>query len=139
MGTKVREVMTTELVTLEPGEAVAKAAKRMRLSDVGDVLVARNGRLEGILTDRDIVVRCLAEDADPERTPVEAVCSSALATLSPDDDADDAVRLMGKKAIRRVPVVEDGRLVGVLSIGDLAQADGRESALQGISAAAPNR
>jgi len=139
MGAKVREVMTKDLVTVETGRPVVEAAREMRENDVGDVLVTRGGKLEGILTDRDIVVRCLAQDADPRSTVVEDVCSKELATLSPEDDSDNAVRLMGKKAIRRIPVVEDGRPAGMVSLGDLAQHRDRESALGGISAAAPNR
>lgn len=139
MGKKVRELMTVDLVTLEAQQPVVEAAKRMRDQDIGDVLVTRDGRLEGILTDRDIVVRCIAGDADPKTTAVGEVCSKELATLSPDDDSDNAVRLMGKKAIRRIPVVEDGRPAGMLSIGDLAQARDRDSALGSISAAKPNR
>jgi CBS domain-containing protein len=139
MGSKIREYMTTDLVKLEADQPVAEAARRMRDADIGDVLVMRAGQLSGILTDRDIVVRCIAEGADPNRTRLEDVCSPDLATLSPDDDSDNAVRLMAKKAIRRVPVVENGEPVGVVSIGDLAVARDRDSALGGISAAPPNR
>lgn len=138
MGKQLREVMTTDLVTLDTEQPVTEAAKRMRDDDVGNVLVTRQGRLTGILTDRDIVVRCLAQGSDPARTPVGDVCSAELATLGPDDDADNAVRLMGKKAIRRIPVVEEGRPIGLVALGDLAQVRDRESALGGISAAKPN-
>ena len=139
MGSKIREYMTTDVVKLEADRPVLEAARRMRDSDIGTVLVMRAGELSGILTDRDIVVRCVAEGADPNQTRLGDVCSPELATLSPDDDSDNAVRLMAKKAIRRVPVVENGAPVGVVSLGDLAVARDRDSALGGISAAPPNR
>jgi CBS domain-containing protein len=131
--------MTTTLSKLEAGRSVAEAAQRMRDQDVGDVLVTNEGKLLGILTDRDVVVRCVAAGADPKATPVEEVCSQALATLSPDDDVAIAVTLMAKKAIRRIPVVEDGVPRGIVSIGDLAAQRDERSALAAISAADPNR
>lgn len=139
MGKQIRELMSTDLVKLDAGQPVAEAARRMRDENVGDVLVTRDGELEGILTDRDIVVRCIAENGDPSSMPVEQVCSAELATLAPEIDSDDAVSLMSKKAIRRIPVVENGEPVGIVSIGDLAEERDRRSALGAISAAPPNR
>lgn len=136
MGKNIREMMTRELVKLEAGEPVVEAARRMREEDVGDVLVVNGGRLVGILTDRDIVCRCIAADADPRTTPIEEVCSRELITVSPEDDSDAVVRLMEDKAIRRIPVVADGSPLGILSIGDLAP---MTSVLGRISTAPANR
>ncbi len=139
MGQKIRELMTKDPLTMDIARPLVEAARMMRDADVGDVLCMRDGKLAGIVTDRDIVVRCIAEDADPKTTPVERACSRDLTTLSPEDDSDNAVKLMGKKAIRRIPVVENGKPVGIVSLGDLAVARDRESALGGISAARANR
>jgi len=136
---KIRDVMTKNPVILDADRPVTEAAQAMSKNDVGNVLVTRDRRLEGILTDRDLVVRCLANGSDPRETKVGQICSKELATLSPDDDSDHAVKLMGKKAIRRIPVVENDRPTGMVSLGDLALARDRDSALGGISAARPNR
>ncbi len=139
MGKKIRELMTAHLVQVEADKPVTEAARKMREENVGDVLVMRAGRLAGLLTDRDIVVRCVATESDPASTPVHAVCSTEMATLSPDDDSDDAIRLMSRKAIRRIPVVEDGTVCGIVSIGDLAEHHDPDSALGRISGSSPNR
>jgi len=125
MATKIGDLMTRDPVMLEADRPVSEAAKVMRKEDVGDVLVIRSGVLEGILTDRDVVVRCLAVGADPRTTAVERICSTQLVTLSPHDHPDEAARVMGEKAIRRIPVVEAGRPVGLVSRGDLARAGER--------------
>jgi CBS domain-containing protein len=139
MGQKVREIMTGAPVSLERNQSLVDAARMMRDAAIGDVLVTDGGRLVGVLTDRDIVVRCLAEARDPGMTTVGECCSSeALATISPDEDSDNAVRIMRERAVRRLPVVEDGQPVGVISIGDLAVEKDERSALADISAAPPN-
>jgi CBS domain-containing protein len=115
------------------------AALVMRREDIGDVLVCEEGdRLLGIVTDRDIVVRALAEGRDPAETRVAEVCSRDLVTIEPGDSVGGAVRLMREKAIRRIPVTEDGRVVGVLTIGDIAVERDSRTALADISAAPPN-
>jgi CBS domain-containing protein len=134
----IRELMNTNLVSLERGSTVLDAARCMKEHDIGDVLVMDGGRLLGILTDRDIVVRCLAEQCDPQSTDLGSICTGDLATLSPDDSLSEAVRLMEDKAVRRIPVVEDGRPVGIVSIGDLAIERDERSALAEISSAPPN-
>jgi CBS domain-containing protein len=111
----------------------------MRDGNIGDVVVLEEDRIQGILTDRDIVVRALADGRDPARTTVGEICSRELTTLSPDDAIGDAERIMRDKAVRRLPVVEGGRPVGIVSLGDLAVERNPESALGGISAAPPNR
>ena len=111
----------------------------MRDSNIGDVIVADNGQICGIVTDRDVVVRATAEGRDPAKTKLADICSQELTTASPSDSVDQAVQLMRRKAIRRLPVVENGRAVGIVSIGDLAQERDPTSALSDISAAPSNR
>jgi CBS domain-containing protein len=108
----------------------------MRERDIGDVLITDGDRFEGIVTDRDLVVRCLADGAEPS-TPVERACSTNAATLTPGSSVDDAVRLMRDRSLRRVPVVDDGHAVGIVTIGDLAIEKDPNSALSEISAAPP--
>lgn len=139
MAQKVREVMTKDPVCLESDTTVLEAAQRMRDQNIGDVLVMSGGKLHGIVTDRDMVVRALAEKRDPTQTTIGEVASAQLATLSPEDAIDEAVRMMEHEAVRRIPVVEDDRPVGIVSIGDLAIERDRQSALGQISAAPPNR
>lgn len=138
MAQRIRNVMTTDPTTLPQDATVADAARRMRDEDIGDVLVVRDGELSAILTDRDIAVRVVAEDRVPSETRLNEVASKDIATLSPDDTIADAVRIMRSRALRRVPVVEDGRPVGIVSIGDLAVDRDTGSALADISAAEPN-
>lgn len=135
---RISDVMTADPTTCPEDATLEDAARLMRQEDIGDVLVTRDGRLTGIVTDRDIVVRALAEGMSPTETRVGEVASADAATLSPDDAVDRAVRLMRDRALRRVPVVDDGRPVGIVSIGDLAVARDPGSALADISAADPN-
>jgi CBS domain-containing protein len=136
---KVSEVMTSDPFAVGPDTTVAAAARMMRDGDVGALLVVEGERLAGIVTDRDIVVRVVAEGRDPAQTPVrEAVSAEELVTVSPDTSVSDAVRVMREKAVRRIPVVEGDRPVGVLSIGDLAMEKDPGSALADISAAPGN-
>jgi CBS domain-containing protein len=135
---KIRDVMTTDPATLDVSEPVIEAARVMHERSIGDVLVVRDEKLVGVLTDRDIVVRCIAKGLDPSSETVEEFCSSSPTTVGPDSDTDEVVQLMVDKAIRRIPVVERGRLVGVVSIGDLAEHLDHRSALAAISEAPPN-
>jgi CBS domain-containing protein len=135
----LRDIMTQNPVTVQSTDSVVAAARSMRDGNIGDVVVVERGRIQGILTDRDIVVRALAEGRDPASTTVGEICSRELTTLSPSDSIGDAVTMMREKAIRRLPVVDGGRPVGIVSLGDLAVARDPESALGGISAAPPNR
>ena len=134
----VNEVMTRNPRTVDASSNVLSAAMMMAQEDVGAVVVMKEDKLCGILTDRDIVVRCVAKGSDCKVTTVGSICSEHLATLSPKDTVDNAIKLMAKKAIRRIPVVDDGRTVGILSLGDVAQDRDPKSALGGISSAAPN-
>jgi CBS domain-containing protein len=134
----ISTVMTTDPVTLPVNATVEEAARRMRDAGIGDVIVLDDDQVCGILTDRDIVVRAIAEGHDPAELPVAAVCSRELTTLSPDDSVDRAVQLMQEKAIRRLPVVDRGRPVGIVSLGDLAIERAPDSALGQISSAPSN-
>jgi CBS domain-containing protein len=139
MAQYLREIMTQKPLTLQTSDTITAAARTMRDGNIGDVVVLENGQIRGILTDRDIVVRALAEGLDPSRTTVGEVCSRELTTLSPADSIAEAASIMRDKAIRRLPVVEDGRPVGIVSLGDLAVERDPRSTLGGISAAPPNR
>jgi CBS domain-containing protein len=139
MAQYLRDIMTQKPLTLQTSDTITAAARTMRDGNIGDVVVLEDGQIRGILTDRDIVIRALAEGMDPSRTTVGQVCSRELTTLSPDDSIAQAVSIMRDKAIRRLPVVEDGRPVGIVSLGDLAVEREPDSALGGISAAPPNR
>lgn len=134
----IREHMTPNPVCLPATATVVEAARRMRDDDIGDVLVEDAGRLTGVATDRDVVVRAIADGRDPSSTTLAEVCSGGLVTVGPDDDANDVIRLMREHAIRRVPVVEDGKPIGMISLGDLAVDLDAESALADISAAPSN-
>jgi CBS domain-containing protein len=139
MAQYLREIMTQRPVTVETGDTVTAAARSMRDGNIGVVVVLESGQVQGVLTDRDIVVRALAEGRDPARTSVGEVCSRELTTLAPTDSIEDAVKIMRDKAIRRLPVVEGGRPIGIVSLGDLAVDRDPTSVLGGISAAPPNR
>lgn len=138
MPESIRDVMTGAPRALDARATVQEAAQAMFDDDIGDVIVCGGDAICGIVTDRDITVRAVAPGKDPSSTKLGDICSKDLATLAPDDTVDDAVRLMRDKAIRRVPVVEDGKPVGIVSIGDLAIDLDRESALADISKAPAN-
>lgn len=137
---RVSDVMTPDPVSLLETETLIGAARAMREHDIGDVVVLddTHGRIKGIATDRDIVIRAVAEGQDPGRTTIGAVASEELVTVSPNDPVDKAVRFMRDKAIRRVLVVEGDQPVGIVSIGDLALELDERSALAEISSAPPN-
>ena len=139
MAQTIREVMTRNPVTLEADTALIQAARAMRDADIGDVVVTRDGKLCGLVTDRDIVVRALAEGRDPSSTRLEEICSADVTTVSPDDPVEVAIGFMKERSIRRLPVTQDGTVTGMVSIGDLAMERDQRSALADISAAPGNR
>lgn len=139
MPTQIREIMTRDPIILQASDTVAEAARVMRDKNIGDVIVYKNNQLCGIVTDRDLTVRALSEGQHPASVTLESVCSREITALSPTDTTDTAVRFMKEKALRRLPVVENGRVVGIVSLGDLAIQLDRGSALADISAAAANR
>lgn len=123
MAQKVRDVMTPEPIALPLDAPLTEAARLMRDQGIGGVLVTQGGRLCGLLTDRDIVVRAVAEGRDLRGTRLDEVCSAGVVTIEPDAEADAAVRLMRERGVRRLPVVENGQAVGIVSIHDVTEAD----------------
>jgi CBS domain-containing protein len=130
--------MTTSVVGLAASATLVDAARDMRVFDIGDVLVVDGDQVTGIITDRDIVIRAIAVDRDPAQTTVGEVATQNPIVVSPDQPAAEAVQLMRDHALRRLPVCENGHLVGVLSLGNLATERDPESALADISAAPPD-
>jgi CBS domain-containing protein len=118
---KVKELMTAEPATLAPDATLGEAATLMKQEDCGSIPIVRDGKLVGIVTDRDIVVRAIASGKDPRSTRVSEVMSADPVTIGPDDDAKEAERLMAERQIRRLPVTDDGKLAGILAIGQLAR------------------
>lgn len=139
MGRTVEQVMTRQPTTLSDTASCMEAAKRMRDEDIGAVIVtASDGTICGLTTDRDIVIRCIAEGMDPATTSLGDICSQELVAIAPDDEIHDAVEIMRSRAIRRVPVLDRGKPVGIVSLGDLAISEDPRSALGTISQAPAN-
>lgn len=120
MAKTVRDVMTSNVRAAASTESLADAAQMMKEEDVGSLPVVEDDRLIGILTDRDIIVRAVAERVDPQSISVGDVASRELVTVDPDQDLDEALSLMARHRVRRLPVVADGRLVGMLAQADVA-------------------
>jgi CBS domain-containing protein len=139
MTQKIRDVMTRDPRTVEANTSVADAAKVMREADVGPVIVTEGDKIAGIVTDRDVAVRAVAMDRDPKSTPVKEIISSDVVALSPDDSVGEAVQAMRQRDVRRVPVVENGKPVGIVALGDLAVDRDPGSVLGDISTGSPNR
>ena len=119
---KLREIMSTQVVRIHPEESVAVAARTMTRYNIGILPVCgSNGRVCGVLTDRDIVTRCLASGRAPEATQVREVMTEAFVAVRPDMDTSTAAALMGSRQVRRLPVMENGKLCGMVSLGDLAR------------------
>jgi len=120
---QVRELMTERPRTVPPDASAVDAAKVMQNEDAGVVpIVEDDGRLVGVVTDRDIALRVVAEGREPDSTKVAEIASQNLATVDPQQDIDEALRLMAEHQVRRLPVVEeDGRLVGILAQADVAR------------------
>ena len=119
--TQVREVMTSNPKTCSSNALITEAARAMSSQDVGPIPVVDGDRLVGLLTDRDIVVRVVAEGRDPQSTTVGEVASSDLATVSPDENLDRALQLLAERQVRRLPVVEGEKLVGIVAQADIAR------------------
>jgi CBS domain-containing protein len=139
MAHQAREIMTKQVQTVRTDASVLEVACIMRDQGIGDVLVTdQDGALCGIVTDRDIVVRAVAAGQPLDKTQIGQICTGDLVYVNPDTSVEEIVRIMREHAIRRVPVVQDQKPVGIVSIGDLAQLKDPDSALADISAAAPN-
>jgi CBS domain-containing protein len=121
MGKSIRDVMTSQVKACEPTATVVDAAKLMAQEDVGPIPIVEEGRLVGIVTDRDIVVNAVAKGTDVNTATVGDIASRDLVTISPDDDMNDALNLMAEKQVRRLPVVEGDRLVGIVAQADIAR------------------
>jgi CBS domain-containing protein len=136
---KVRDVMTQEVVYLPADTTLDEAARAMRERDIGDVVVTEGPTLAGVVTDRDIVVRAVAERQDPTATQLGTIATRDLVMIEQDASTDEAANVMRDRAVRRLLVCDaDRQLVGIISLGDLAMAQDPSSALSDISEAAPN-
>ena len=119
---QVRELMNQSVVSITPGESASLAARLLARHQLGALPVCgEDGGLRGIVTDRDIVTRCVAAETDPHKVPVREIMSRNCAVISPEEDAAEAARLMGAGQVRRLPVLEEGKVVGMVSLGDLAK------------------
>jgi CBS domain-containing protein len=121
MGKRVRDAMTPAPQTIQADQPAAEAAKLMKEADAGMIPVMNNGDILGTVTDRDIVVRLIAEGRDPKSTAVGEIASTDVVTIEPDRDLEEALELMARHQVRRLPVVEGDRLVGVLAQADVAR------------------
>ena len=122
MGKNIRDVMTSNPKTIEPKTTLHEAARLMRDQDVGSLPIVEGDRLQGMLTDRDIAIRAVAEGKDPQSTTAQDIASRDLVTIDPEQGLDEALHLMASHQVRRLPVCEeDGRLVGILAQADVAQ------------------
>jgi CBS domain-containing protein len=134
---QIRDIMSGPVITVDPTASAADAARLMRDEDTGDVIVARDGRIEGIVTDRDLAVRLVAEDLDPE-VPVGEVCTADPVMITADETPEAAANMMREYSIRRLPVRDNKGVVGFVSLGDLAREIDTTRTLSDISDAAPN-
>ncbi len=134
---KVRDLMTAQVVSCSPNTTCSDAARMMKQEDVGSIPVVEGPNLVGIITDRDIIVKCVATNGDCNTMTVSQTMTKNPVTCSPETDAHEASRLMSSEQIRRLPVVEGNKLVGMLALGDLAvvniHVDEAGEALSGIS------
>jgi signal-transduction protein with cAMP-binding, CBS, and nucleotidyltransferase domain len=140
MNAKVRDLMTPGPIGVDYNQSIGDAARTMRDWGVGAVLVVNDQSLHGLVTDRDLVVRAVAESRGPEE-PVGPLSSSELIGVNADDDADVAMRLMREHAVRRLPVIDNGQVAGMVSLGDLSPLtveDDPASPLAEVSMANPN-
>jgi CBS domain-containing protein len=138
MADQIREVMTSDPACVESSSTAREAASLMKDRDVGAIVVTDGGEAKGIVTDRDIAVRAVAEGKNPSDTQVQEICTSDPTTLGPDDSVEDAAKAMRENNIRRLPVVDGGKPVGIVSLGDVSQQRDAGETLADISAAAPN-
>jgi CBS domain-containing protein len=119
---KVREAMAKTVASAKKSDKVGDVARQMKKEGAGFIPVVDDELLVGVITDRDIVINCIAEGHDPRGEAAEHLMTKKVTTIGPDDDIEEAGRTMARQEIRRLPVVENGRLVGVLSHGNLVQA-----------------
>jgi CBS domain-containing protein len=138
MAQLVRELMAEPVVTVTADSPITEAARLMRDADIGDVIVVNKMKPVGVLTDRDIVVRGIADNRAPGTVTAGEICTTDVVSVAPDAEISQAIALMRRAAVRRLPVTEAGQLIGVLSLGELAIERDETSVLADISAAEPN-
>ena len=138
MAQSIREIMTADPRTVASGATVAEAAREMRDGDVGSVVIVESGKVTGIVTDRDIAVRVVAQGLDPDATRVSEAGTMRPVTLTVDQTVDDAIRLVREQDVRRIIVLQDGRAAGIVSLGDLAIERDTDSALADIASEPAN-
>jgi len=136
MALKVRDTMTGSPRSIDASTSVVEAAQLMREGHIGSLPITDDEQLVGMITDRDIAMRVVAEAADHTNTSVGDVSSRDLVTVEPDEDLDDALQLMARHQVRRLPVVENGRLVGIVAQADIALSENEKTAklVEAISA-----
>ncbi|MCD1296304.1 CBS domain-containing protein [Methanocella sp. CWC-04] len=119
---RIKDVMTKNIITVDGKETAAKAAKQMKDANVGMVMIVENGEIKGLITDRAIVTKVVAEGKDPSKVSIREFMSKDIITCKEDSDVMDVIKTLGESRIRRVPVInESNKVVGVLSIADVAQ------------------
>ncbi len=119
---ELKDIMTTDVITVTGEDTITSAAQKMREANVGCLVVANDGTVEGIITDRDMTVNCSSEGHNPQQCNVSQHMTSPVITTEPDTDILDSVRIMTEEQVKRLPVAEDGRLVGLVSFSDIAEA-----------------
>ena len=134
----IRDVMTGKLTSCSTDDTLVEGAQAMRDQNIGDVLLVEGDELKGLVTDRDITIRGVAEGRNVESTTLGEIATTDLTTCEADATIEDAIRLMREKDIRRLPITDGGRPAGIVSLGDLAIARDEHSVLAEISAASPN-
>lgn len=134
---KVKEIMCKNVASIQSDETVERAAQLMKQYDCGSIPVCCQGKIEGIVTDRDITLRCIAEGKDTKQQKVKDIMTSSPATGSPEMDIHDAARIMSEQQIRRLPIVENNSVIGIVALGDISVEpnlqDNAEDALKSIS------
>ena len=133
---KIKDIMTSDPELIDPNASIREAAKRMKSEDIGALPVGENDRLIGMVTDRDIAIRGVAEDRTPDATTVRDVMSENIFYCFEDDDIEDAAQCMAENQVRRLPILNrDKRLTGIISLADIAQTgeDCEKTALEGVS------
>ena len=135
MSRTVGDVMTKDPKTLDEGAPLVAAAKLMRDDDIGTVIVTSGDEVRGILTDRDIVIRAVADDRDLAEVTVGEVCSPSVTTTTADEPVDQALRTMEQENVRRLPVIDGGRPVGLVSLGDLSEVTDTGNTMRDIAQA----
>ena len=119
---KICDIMSDKVITIGMDEPVSAAARLLKSHNIGVVPVCgKDGQLRGMLTDRDIVLRCVAGNSNPQTTPVKEIMSRGIVTVQPFDDVDKAVQLMSQDQVRRLPVLDNGRIVGIIALSDMAR------------------